>query len=155
MTEVERIGDQLRRAHQGEAWHGPALEEVLKGVGAQAALARPISGAHNIWEIVLHIAVWESVVRRRLSGEVVVDVSPQQDWPTAGDTSEAAWEETLNRLRSAHDDLQKVVARFTDRQLNEPVPGMGYNVYFMLHGAAQHALYHAGQIAILKKAAAS
>ena len=24
--------------------------------------------------------------------------------------------------------------------------------YFMLHGAVQHALYHAGQIAILKKA---
>jgi len=30
---------------------------------------------------------------------------------------------------------------------------MGYNVYVMLHGAVQHTLYHAGQIAILKKAA--
>lgn len=153
MTEVERIGDQLRRAHEGEAWHGPALEEVLKGVDPQAALARPIAGAHSIWEIVLHVGVWESVVRRRISGEVVTDVPPEQDWPPVGATSDAAWKEALRGLRSAHDELQKVLARFNDRQLNEPVPGMGYNVYFTLHGVVQHALYHAGQIAILKKAA--
>ena len=30
--------------------------------------ARPLSDAHNIWEIVLHIATWEDVVRRRLQG---------------------------------------------------------------------------------------
>ena len=40
-----------------------------------------------------------------------------------------------------------------DRQLEAEVPGMGYNVYVMLHGAVQHATYHAGQIALLKKAA--
>ena len=155
MTEVERIGDQLRRAHEGEAWHGPALEEILKGVDAPAALTRPIAGAHNIWEIVLHIGVWESVVRRRLSGEVVAGVPPEQDWPPVGAASDAAWEEALRGLRTGHDELQRVVARLNDRQLDEPVPGMGYNVYFMLHGVVQHALYHAGQIAILKKAASA
>ena len=32
------------------------------------------------------------------------------------------------------------------------VPGKRYDFYHMLHGIAQHELYHAGQIAILKKA---
>jgi hypothetical protein len=32
------------------------------------------------------------------------------------------------------------------------VPGTEYSVYFMLHGVIQHDLYHAGQIALLKKA---
>jgi hypothetical protein len=31
---------------------------------------------------------------------------------------------------------------------------MNYNVFVMLHGAVQHALYHAGQIALLKRALA-
>src|ERR1041384_7534740 len=31
------------------------------------------------------------------------------------------------------------------------VPGTPYNVYFLLHGVIQHDLYHAGQIALLKK----
>jgi len=34
-------------------------------------------------------------------------------------------------------------------------PGKRYDFYRMLHGIAQHELYHAGQIAILKKAQTS
>ena len=55
MTEVERIADQLKRSMEGKAWHGPALLEVLEGVTAQQAAA-PVSTAHTIWEIVLHVA---------------------------------------------------------------------------------------------------
>jgi uncharacterized damage-inducible protein DinB len=152
MTEISRIADQLRRAHQGEAWHGPSLEDILKDVTAESAVRRPISASHNIWEIVLHVGVWESIVRRRLSGEVVLGLTPEQDWPPVGDSSEASWTRTLQELGRGHERLQETIARLTDRQLGEPVPGMGYNVYFMLHGVVQHALYHAGQIAILKKA---
>jgi uncharacterized damage-inducible protein DinB len=153
MTEIERIADQLRRAHEGQAWHGPALSEVLKGATAEAAARRPIASAHSIWEIVLHVGVWESVVRRRLSGEVISDLPPEQDWPAVGETSEGAWKQALAALDRGHADLQKAVMRITDRQLAESVPGPEYTVYFMLHGTVQHALYHAGQIALLKKVA--
>jgi uncharacterized damage-inducible protein DinB len=153
MTEIERIADQLRRAHEGEAWHGPALNEILKGITAEAAARRPIASAHSIWEIVLHVGVWESVVRRRLSGEVIGGLPPEQDWPAVRETSEGAWKQALAALDRGHAELQKAVMRITDRQLAEPVPGPEYTVYFMLHGTVQHALYHAGQIALLKKAA--
>ncbi len=152
MTEIDKIADQLRRAHAGDAWHGPSLDEILKGVTAQAALLRPIAGAHNIWELVLHVGAWESVVRRRLSGEFLKTITPEQDWPPVGETTEAEWQSALGQLRQGHEQLQQAIARLTDRSLREAVPGMGYNVYFMLHGAVQHALYHAGQMAILKKA---
>lgn len=153
MTEVERIADQLRRAHEGGAWHGPALEEILRGVNAPAALRRPWDGTHNIWEVLLHIGVWESMVRRRLSGEVILEISAEEDWPAVDETSDAAWKRAQDDFRAGYEKLQKALARIADHQLAEPVPGMGYNVYFMLHGAVQHALYHAGQIALLKKAA--
>jgi uncharacterized damage-inducible protein DinB len=153
MTEIERIADQMRRAHEGEAWHGPALNETLQGVTAEVAARRPIATAHSIWEIVLHVAVWESVVRRRLSGEVIGDLPPEQDWPAVADQSETAWRQARAELDRAHAELQKALTRLTDRQLAEAVPGPGYTVYYMVHGAVQHALYHAGQIALLKKAA--
>jgi uncharacterized damage-inducible protein DinB len=40
-----------------------------------------------------------------------------------------------------------------DEQLAE-LTGEGgkYNFYFLLHGVVQHNLYHAGQIALLKRA---
>ena len=68
MREVERIADQLKRAHEGGAWHGPAIDELLKGVTAEQAAARPFEDAHSIWELVAHVEAWEHAILRRLVG---------------------------------------------------------------------------------------
>lgn len=152
MAEVERIVDQLKRAYEGKAWHGPAVREVLAGVTAEQAARRPLPDAHSIWELVVHIGVWEAFVRRRLEGEIITDVPTEQDWPPTTDTSEAAWKRTLAQLEEGHMQLRTVIAALPESRLSETVRGMGYSVYFMLHGVVQHDLYHAGQIALLKKA---
>ena len=44
--------------------------------------------------------------------------------------------------------------KLTDDRLREKVLGdVPYSIYTMLHGVVQHNLYHAGQIALLQKAA--
>jgi hypothetical protein len=58
-SEAGRIADQLRRAFDGSAWHGPALLELLEDVDAATAAAKPLAHVHSIWELVLHIAVWD------------------------------------------------------------------------------------------------
>ena len=40
MSEVRRIEDQLRRAFEGQAWHGDSLMELLSGVAANQAAAK-------------------------------------------------------------------------------------------------------------------
>jgi len=150
MTEIQRIADQLRRAYEGEAWHGPSLRELLSSVTAAQAARRPLPGAHTIWELVLHIAAWESIVRRRLGGEAV-EATPEQDWPPVRDTSDAAWKKTLEELARSHLALRESVAALSDDQLRQKVAGQNYSIYGMLHGLIQHDLYHAGQIALLKK----
>ena len=40
----------------------------------------------------------------------------------------------------------------TEKRLSERVPGKDYDFRYMLAGAVQHAAYHGGQIALLKKA---
>jgi len=152
MSEIERIADQLKRAYEGKAWHGPAVREVLAGVTAEQAARRPLANAHSIWELVVHIGVWEAFVRRRLEGELITDVPPEQDWPPMTDISETAWKKTLAQLEEGHAQLGKVIAALPDARLAETVQGMGYSVYYMLHGVVQHDLYHAGQIMLLKKA---
>jgi hypothetical protein len=43
--------------------------------------------------LVQHIAVWEDVGRRRLTGDrAQIAISSPEDWPPPEDTSEAAWE---------------------------------------------------------------
>ena len=100
MKEIERIADQLKRAVEGEAWHGPSLNETLAQVSAQAAAARPMAGGHTPWEIALHIGAWLAAVRRRLGGQAV-ELSPEEDWAPVGDATEAAWEQARARLSEA------------------------------------------------------
>ena len=49
MTEIERILDQLKRAYEGNAWHGPSVREALAGVTASQAHARPLAPATEAW----------------------------------------------------------------------------------------------------------
>jgi uncharacterized damage-inducible protein DinB len=151
MDEIKRIDDQLRRAFEGHAWHGPSLHELLADVTAEQATARSVSGGHSIWEIALHIAAWHEGVRRRVEGERV-ELSPEEDWPPVASTSEAAWQDALAVLERTHTDLRRTVSRLADARLQEMVAGKDHSVYVMLHGLIQHDLYHAGQIALLKKA---
>ena len=69
MSEIARIVDQMDRAFNGNAWHGPSLESLLEGVTAEQASKHPIPSAHSIWELVNRVASWNSIVAHRAAGE--------------------------------------------------------------------------------------
>ncbi len=156
MSECRRLSDQIRRAFEGEAWHGDSVLEILSGVNAGSAGARPIESAHTIWELVLHIAAWDDAVVRRIGGEVV-NLPDKENFPPVEDTSEGAWRRAVEHLKATHERLVKAVAEFPDARLHEQVQGKSsqpyYTFFYMFAGIVQHELYHAGQIVMLKKAA--
>lgn len=151
MTELERISDQLHRAHHGDAWHGPSLLEILKDITATQAASKPLAGAHSIWELALHIGAWERAGVRRVRGERA-ELSDIEDWPTVGEVTEEAWQLCKARLTHGADELRKAIASVDESRLDQPILDGMPTVYVTLHGIVQHSLYHAGQIAILKKA---
>lgn len=151
MSEIRRIVDQMDRAFSGEAWHGPALLQLLEGVSAEAASMHPIGKAHSIWEVVNHIAAWNTIVRHRLNGEKV-EVTAEMDWPRVWEVSEVDWARSLENLTECRAKLRSAVEALRDDQLENRAPGDKETFYVLLHGLVQHDLYHAGQIAILKKA---
>src|ERR1700754_393239 len=131
MSQIDSIVDELRRIHDGDAWHGPALREVLNDVSAAQAASRGLPDAHSIWELVRHITAWENVIRRRLEGEAVEE--PEiGDFPPADEQSPAAWAQTLAWLDSEHARLIEVVSSLPDSALQEKVPGRDYDVRFQL-----------------------
>ncbi len=152
MNETHRINSQLKRANQGPAWHGPSLRELLDDVTADQAAAHPIPGAHSIWELVNHIIAWEQISKQRLEGDAMKNPPDEVNFPPVNDTSESAWQKTLEQLAASNQSLRDAVKLFDDNRLDDLVPEANYSNYFMLHGVIQHDLYHAGQIALLKKA---
>jgi uncharacterized damage-inducible protein DinB len=151
VSEQEFITNQLKAAFDGEAWHGPALMEVLDGVDAATAAAHPIPAAHSIWELVLHLATWERVIARRIQGEALMP-SDEENFPPVRKPTDSAWREAVQMLQKTHAQLIHLVSAMKEAQLNNRVPGKDYDLRFMLTGAVQHAAYHGGQIALLKKA---
>ena len=151
MKEIGRIEDQLKRAFEGGAWHGPSVLELLNDVTTDQATAHPIPGAHSIWEITLHIAAWESACLRRLEGDPA-ELPDEEDWPSVNDTGDAAWQATKAALVAGNKKLRQAIARLDESRLDEPIVQGMASVYVTVQGTVQHDLYHAGQIAILKKA---
>ncbi|MCU1306907.1 MAG: DinB family protein [Acidobacteriaceae bacterium] len=156
MNELQRIADQIRRSWQGEAWSGPSVRETLEGVTAAHAVQKPLKNGHSIWELVLHLTTWSKVARRRFEGESF-EVTEAEDWPPVGDSGEGAWRIALADLEQANNDLVASLetaakTASSDARLNELAPGKDHTIYVLLHGTAQHNLYHAGQISLLKKA---
>ena len=152
MREAERIADQLKRAHEGGAWHGPALNELLEGVTAAQAAARPLAGAHSIRELVAHVEAWERAVLRRLGGDPAQIYDTEEDWSPAAEPSERDWAEARRRMAETYAALREAVLRLDDARLDEPILPKMSTRYVSLHGAIQHTLYHAGQIALIRKA---
>jgi uncharacterized damage-inducible protein DinB len=150
MSEIQTIIDELKNIHDGDAWHGPSLKEILSGVSAEQAVAKPIANAHSIWELTSHVSAWEGVFMRRLAG-LQMNEPEEGDFPAVTDASEEAWRRTLNRFDEGHRRLIEAVATLTDERLSEIVPGKDYTVEYMLRGLLRHHVYHAGQIALLKK----
>ena len=113
-------------------------------------MQRPIPAAHNIWELVVHITSWSNIALRRINGGQV-EPYEGEDWPEVHDFTEARWGEAREALNESFERLSEVVLGMTDDQLEANAPKSSRSVAGMVSGVAQHAAYHGGQIAILRK----
>lgn len=145
---LDSIKDRLHRALEGNAWHGDSLKPILAGISAEQAAAHPIPGAHSIWEIVMHITVWHRVVQTRLHS--AYEPTDAEDWPTVTQQDEAGWDAAKTDLFQSAEEFLVALDAFAG-SLEDTVPGEVYNYDNMLNGLIEHDLYHAGQIALLKK----
>ena len=156
--EPNAIADLIDRVTTGEPWHASSVRETLAGVtAAQAATAGP-GGANSIWALVLHMTAWAREVKARLGGRPAQDPD-KGDYPPIGEPTDARWQAAQAALFAAHEELAAAIRRVEPATLAAPVldyregrEGAGLSHYVTLHGLVHHTVYHAGQIAILKRA---
>ena len=148
MRLVERMIEELNRMWNGEPWYGPSLRPLLDGVTEEQARAHPVKNGHSILEVVVHAAFWMKMTTRRLQGHAA-EATAEQDW---GNVAKTSWADALRELEKAYAALLDRVARLNDDAMNSIVPNKKYTVYTLLTGVIEHNVYHAGQIAMLKKA---
>jgi uncharacterized damage-inducible protein DinB len=147
MRSTEHLLDQLDRAFGGDAWHGPALRKLIDGIDEPQAKQHPVAGAHSIFELVVHITTWIDVVARRAGGEIVEGASLKENFDP-----KTPWQHVVKELERAESRLCDSVARLSSDDLEKLVPGEPRKIESEILGILQHNVYHAGQIALLKRA---
>ena len=151
MSEIECIVDLLQSGYNGTPWHGPSLVANLNDLTAAQAVQKPIPNGHCIWELVQHITAWVNVTINTIDGQQYAILPVEQDWPAMSGTDDAAWQGELDILDSSMGALIAAVGELQDDTLWDNLPGMEFNMYWLLMGVVQHSAYHAGQIGLLKK----
>ena len=137
----------LREGYGEGAWHGPDLKAALADVTPEIAFRRPAAGRHNIAEIALHHAYCMRGVRSRLTGiESEPFVLEGDDWFTLDGAASMPWSRVLEVVQSEQDRL---VTSVTDGRT--PSALAESERFDLLLGITCHAIYHAGQIQLIKK----
>lgn len=160
-TDFDALRQDLHQVYDGDPWHGSSITAVLEGIDAESASSRPIPGAHNIWELVLHMAVWTREVASRVRGADAKN--PPEDWPVPRfGGGEDAWKSARVDLAVAQKELEDAVDALRPDDLvrwvgdqRDPSLGGGLTVGTSIRGLLQHHTYHQGQIALLKRATKS
>jgi hypothetical protein len=145
------LGTRLLREGYGDgAWHGPDLKAALADVSAENAYRRPAKGRHSIAEIALHHAYCVRGVRGRLSGtEAEPFVLEGEDWFVLDGPEALSWKKVRDTVAREQERLAATVADIESGKLRSPI---GDDERFDLAlGVTCHAVYHAGEVQLVKK----
>jgi len=134
-------------------WYGSNLANALKDISLERAFQKPAHGSHNIYEMVMHLVCWRVFAIEMLLGNAAykVEINSEQDWPVNYEATEANWKSASKQLEKTQVQLLQLLEQFEDYKLGDLVPGRAFKFHALLNGLLHHDIYHAGQIAILKK----
>lgn len=125
------------------AWHGADMKAAVADVTSQVAFWRPGKGRHNIAEIALHHAWCVRNVTAQLTGsEAPAFPVDGADWLTLDDEKTISWAE----IRRTLEEQQQALAAATGGSLIAAEKER----FDLALGVTCHAVYHAGQIQLIK-----
>jgi DinB superfamily len=147
------VGIELRVLNEGYgsgAWHGADLKAALANVTPALAFWRPGAGRHNIAEIALHHAYSARAVWSQISGRPVKPfVLEGEDWFDVADENTLSWAKILAIVDTEQQRLSAVVADIEAGKLKSSLAHT--ERLKLVLGITCHAIYHAGQIQLIKR----
>ena len=152
-SEIQLLLKMLDEAYAVKTWHGPNLKGSLRGLTVETAAWRPGPKRHNIWEVAVHAGYWKYIVRRRLLGEKRGSFALKgSNWFVRPlELSDKAWRDDLVLLDQEHARLREAVAGLKPASLSFTPASSKVGNLTLICGIANHDVYHAGQIQLLKR----
>jgi uncharacterized damage-inducible protein DinB len=150
--ETQSIIKNLENTLSGLPWFGRAVYELLGEIDESKTSIKPNDTEHSLLELLWHMNTWAAFPLAHLENrdEDEIKAIESQDWRTI-DPTKHSWQNGMAELKTIHKKIVILLATKEESFLKDMVPGRKFNFRFMMNGLIQHNIYHAGQIAYLKK----
>jgi DinB family protein len=140
----------LEEGHGPGAWHGPDLKAALADVSPEIAFWRPAPERHSIAEIALHHAYCARSVRGQLSGTTPEPfVLEGEDWFALPDQGRLDWPRIRAVVEAQQARLAAALADIAAGRVKSPLADA--ERFDLVLGLTCHAVYHAGQVQLIKR----
>jgi len=150
--ETQSIITNLENTLTGEPWFGRAVYKLLEEIDESKVFNNPKDTEHSLIELLWHMNTWAEFILANLENKSLEELKTieENDWRTI-DPQKHSWKKGIEELKSIHKKIAEILSEKEDGFLKEIVPNRKFNFRFMLNGLIQHNIYHAGQVAYLKK----
>ncbi len=150
--ELLSIINNLENTLSGEPWFGRAVYNLLDEIDEATVSTKTKDTDHSLIELLWHMNTWAEFTLANLENRSAdeLKVIEENDWRNI-DPKKHSWKKGMEELKSIHKKIVQILSEKEDIFLKEIVPNRKFNYRFMLNGLIQHNIYHAGQVAYLKK----
>ena len=146
----EQIARHFREIYFGGNWTASNLKSNLEDVTWQQAITQ-IYSLNTIGTLVYHINYYVNANLKVLQGNPL-DASDKFSFDSPPILSQKDWENLREKTWADGEDFASLVEQLPDAIFFEPFTDGKYgNYYRNIIGIIEHAHYHLGQIALIKK----
>jgi len=142
---LKQVSIGFEYSYRHDDWVTP-MEEAVAGIDAETATRKLKADTRSIWEIVLHLAVWNENIIERIRTKSKAKPA-EGNWPKLPEIQdEAAWEQAKGRLRNSLESVQSMLRDSSLSEINDGPYGLADLLCRFTHNG-----YHIGQITVLRE----
>lgn len=150
MSFSKQFAKHIRELHFGPSLVGTSLKDALDGVDWKQA-TKQVDNLNTIAMLVFHINYYISAILKVLQGGPL-DAHDKYSYDMPPVTSEADWQELLDRIWSEAEQFAELVEKMPEKELANPMDTGKYGNWFKnLLIIQEHSSYHLGQILLIRK----
>lgn len=149
MKLTDYIAQHIIDVHEGENWTEVTIKDVLTDVNYKEAITVTNASPNTIASMLYHVSFYNDVIKQRLAG-INPSINSANGFDMPPITNEEQWQQLKQRNLESARQVADAAKNFPEEKLFD-VTVTGHSTHYRnLHGIAEHAHYHLGQMGLLK-----
>jgi len=150
MKITELIAQHITEVFEGNNWTDVNIKDTIDDIDYREATTVTKASYNTIAALLHHLSFYNDVVSMRLMG-INPEIDEINGFNVPAIKNEHDWQLLKDAVFASAANLSDAVRKFPEEKINDLTVTEHSTYYKTLHGLAEHAHYHLGQIVLIKK----